>query len=117
MVGMSAFTIARKVGAEAAPVVGPAKNTLADCVLSENERAGVVDAVATLVVNSGERFPDENVVTVPLPPPLGLLAIVQNSEIRTSNSIPLRQPTRQAAFFDRSFGSQEVVAINYLLAI
>jgi hypothetical protein len=31
--------------------------------------AGVVVAVATDVVNSGERVPAENVVTVPLPPP------------------------------------------------
>lgn len=33
------------------------------------ERLGVVEALATEVVNKGERVPAENVVTVPVPPP------------------------------------------------
>lgn len=36
---------------------------------SEKLRAGVVVLVATEVVNSGDRFPEVKLVTVPLPPP------------------------------------------------
>ena len=36
-------------------------------LLNEKDKAGVVVAVATLVVNSGDNVPDENEVTVPDP--------------------------------------------------
>jgi len=41
----------------------------APAVENANESAGVVVAVATLVVNSGARFPALNVDTPPPPPP------------------------------------------------
>jgi hypothetical protein len=69
MIGMSALTSARNVGATAAPVVGPANTKFADCVDSVNVNAGVDVAVATEVVNSGVRLPALNEVTVPPPPP------------------------------------------------
>ena len=66
---MSVETNARNVGVAAPPDVGPANTVLAFCVLSANESAGVVVGVATEVVNSGERLPEEKEVTEPLPPP------------------------------------------------
>jgi hypothetical protein len=79
---MSAATNERNVGAAALPEDGPANILFAVCVLSEKDNAGVVVAVATLVVKSGERFPEENEVTVP---PVAGAALVQfvPSEVRT----------------------------------
>jgi hypothetical protein len=42
---------------------------LAEKFESENESAGVVVGVATEVVNNGERFPAEKLLTVPPPEP------------------------------------------------
>ena len=67
--GMSFATRALKDGAAAPPPVGPEKTVFADWLVSENESAGVVVAVATAVVKSGLRFPEEKLVTVPDPPP------------------------------------------------
>jgi predicted RecA/RadA family phage recombinase len=63
--GKSAVTRARKDGAAAAPVVGPANAVFAVCVFNANVKAGVVVGVATDVVNNGLRFPEEKDVTVP----------------------------------------------------
>ena len=54
-------------GAPAPPVAGPANTLFCAALDNENVNAGVLVAVATEVVNSGERFPAEKVVTVPLP--------------------------------------------------
>ena len=62
---MSAATSARNVGPAAPPDVGPANTRLAFCVLNANVKAGVVVGVATDVVNSGERLPEEKEVTEP----------------------------------------------------
>lgn len=63
----SAATSVPHVGVAAPPEVGPRKNVLADCVFNANVKAGVVVAVATLVVNSGDRLPALNEVTLPAP--------------------------------------------------
>jgi len=60
--GISAVTSARYVGAPAAPVAGPAKTEFVAALVRLNVRAGVVVAVATLVVNSGLRVPAEKLV-------------------------------------------------------
>ena len=52
------------------PVAGPAKTKFWLAVDSAKVSAGVVVAVATEVVNSGERAAALNEVTVPEPPPL-----------------------------------------------
>ena len=67
--GRSAATRARNVGVAATPDVGPANTRFADWVFKEKESAGVVVGVATDVVNSGERLPEEKEVTEPPPPP------------------------------------------------
>ena len=73
---MSCATSARAVGpAAAAPKPdGPASTVLAEKLDSVKDNAGVVDAVATLVVNSGDNVPALKLVTVPLAP-----AAVQSS--------------------------------------
>jgi hypothetical protein len=63
--GMSAETSARNVGVAAPPDTGPANTRLAVWVLSAKESAGVVVGVATEVVKSGERLPEEKEVTEP----------------------------------------------------
>lgn len=65
--GKSAATRDLKVGAAAAPVVGPAQTVLADCVANENVNAGVVVGVATEVVAMVPIFPALKLVTVPVP--------------------------------------------------
>jgi hypothetical protein len=67
---MSAATSARNVGATAAPVVGPAKTVLADCVDTEKFKTGVVDGVDTLKVAKGPRVPVALKLVIPPPPPL-----------------------------------------------
>ena len=69
LAGKSATTSARNVGVATPPDVGPANTVFAVCVESVKERAGVVVAVATDVVNNGERLPLEKLVTVPEPTP------------------------------------------------
>jgi hypothetical protein len=56
-----------KEGAPAPPDAGPANTEFCAALESEKDRAGVVVAVATLVVNSGDRLPAEKLVTVPVP--------------------------------------------------
>ena len=56
-----------KLGAPDPPVAGPAKTEFCAALLSEKVRAGVVVAVATELVNNGERFPAEKLVTLPPP--------------------------------------------------
>ena len=68
MFGISAATSDRNVGAPVAPF-GPAKTLFAAWLVKLNERVGVVVAVATLVLNSGERLPELKLVTVPVPDP------------------------------------------------
>ena len=63
--GMSAATRARNVGAPVEPF-GPANTVFAAALLSVKLKAGVVLAVVTLVVNSGDRVPALKLVTVPL---------------------------------------------------
>src|SRR5260370_24913894 len=48
--------------------LGEAKKRFCDWLIPENENAGVVVFVATLTLNSGEKFPDVTCVTVPAPP-------------------------------------------------
>jgi orotate phosphoribosyltransferase len=48
-------------------VEGPARNAFCAALEREKESAGVVVAVATVVVNRGERAPAEKEVTVPVP--------------------------------------------------
>ena len=67
--GKSAATRARNVGVAAPPDTGPANTVLGLCVFNEKDSAGVVVGVATEVVNSGERLPEEKEVTEPPPPP------------------------------------------------
>lgn len=69
--GMSPATSARNVGADDPPDVGPANTVLADWLVRLYESAGVVVAVATVVVKIGDKSPDEKLVTVPLPPEPG----------------------------------------------
>ena len=57
-----------KAGA-AAPDVGFPNTVYAPAFDSVKLNAGVVVAVATEVVNSGDKLPDEKLVTVPPPPP------------------------------------------------
>jgi hypothetical protein len=54
-------------GAAALEVLFP-NTELAAALLKENDRAGVVVAVATDVVKSGLRFPEEKLVTLPPEP-------------------------------------------------
>ena len=55
---------------DGAPVLAALPNKVyAPALLKENESAGVVVGFETVVVKSGERSPDENVVTVPTPDP------------------------------------------------
>jgi hypothetical protein len=56
-------------GAPAPPLAGPANTEFCAALLRVNDNAGVVVGAATLVVNSGDRLPEENEVTVPDPPP------------------------------------------------
>ena len=63
--GRSAATRVRNVGAAALPVVGPQSTVFAVWVDREKDKAGVVVAVATEVVNSGARLPALKLVTVP----------------------------------------------------
>ena len=56
-----------KDGAAAPPEAGPAKTEFCAAVDSANVSAGVLVAVATEVVKSGERFPALKDVTVPVP--------------------------------------------------
>jgi hypothetical protein len=67
--GKSAATKERNVGVAATPDVGPANTRFADWVFKVKDSAGVVVGVATDVVNSGERLPEEKEDTVPEPPP------------------------------------------------
>ena len=60
---------ALKVGAAELPVKFP-NTVFAAAVESVKDRAGVVVAVATDVVNRGDRVPAEKLVTVPDPPPV-----------------------------------------------
>lgn len=60
--------VAVKLGAAVDPVKFP-NAVFAATLESVNVKAGVVVAVATDVVNNGDRFPEENDVTVPAPPP------------------------------------------------
>jgi hypothetical protein len=55
------------VGTPAPPVAGPASTEFCAALDKANVSAGVLVAVATEVVNNGERLPAENVVTVPEP--------------------------------------------------
>ena len=64
---MSAAWSKRYVGAPAPPTAGPAKTAFCAAFVKMKLRAGVLVAVATLVVNSGARVPAEKVVTVPSP--------------------------------------------------
>jgi hypothetical protein len=64
--GKSAATSALNVGAAAAPVVGPAQNELAACVVSVKVNAGVVVGLVTEVVATASKFPALKLVTVPL---------------------------------------------------
>ena len=64
---MSADTNARKDGAPVPPLEGPANTSFCAALESENDRAGVVEAVDTEVVNNGLRLPELKVVTVPVP--------------------------------------------------
>jgi hypothetical protein len=61
--GKSAETIALNVGVAATPDAGPANTVFAFCVFNEKDSTGVVVGVATDVVNSGERLPEEKEVT------------------------------------------------------
>lgn len=56
----------------ALPDVALPKIVLAAALDRANERAGVVVGVATLVVNNGDRLPDEKILTLPppVPPPV-----------------------------------------------
>jgi hypothetical protein len=65
--GMSAATSALNVGAPVPPVAGPANTEFCAALLNAKVSAGVVVAVATLVVKSGLRAPALKLVTVPVP--------------------------------------------------
>src|SRR5678815_3429148 len=65
MAGMSSATKARKVGAAAAPLAGPPKIRFCAWVMAAKVNAGVVVAVASAVVNRGEKSPALKLVTVP----------------------------------------------------
>jgi hypothetical protein len=62
---MSAATRVRNVGVAAPPDTGPANTVFAFCVFNEKDSAGVVVGVATEVVKSSERLPEEKEVTEP----------------------------------------------------
>ena len=68
-VGKSPPVKGRNVGAAVPPAILPARTVFCATVFNEKLSAGVVVAVATLVVNMGERLPALKVVTVPVPLP------------------------------------------------
>src|SRR5579862_576927 len=63
-----------KVGGPEVPDAFP-NQLYPDALLRLNVNAGVRLAVATLVVNNGERLPALKLVTVPLPPAGGLASV------------------------------------------
>jgi hypothetical protein len=67
--GKSADVIARNAGTPVPPETGPRNAEFCATLLSMKVSAGVVPAVATLVVKSGLRAPALNDVTVPEPAP------------------------------------------------
>ena len=91
-VGKSLPLKVRNVGAAVPPALLPAKNVFWVTAFSVKLSAGVEAAVATLVVNKGERSPALKVVTVPVPlPPVMVQSVRCNPALsRQLTPVPVR---------------------------
>ena len=83
--------IAVKDGPVAAAVKFP-NSVFAAALVSENVSAGVVVAVATLVVNSGVKVPALKLVTVPLPDAVALMVWLGHVPVMLAMLVPATSP-------------------------